>query len=49
MKKANWMKQYSQLIVKAKPEMAGKIDWNTATFLFNSGLTVEQAVAKILG
>lgn len=45
-KKAKWMKEYERLVIAARPELAGKIDWNTATFLFNQGLSVQDAASK---
>ncbi len=36
-KKQAWMKKYSYELTKLAPAMAGKIDWDTAAHLFNTG------------
>lgn len=41
--KAAWMKKYQEELSKRKDHKAGKVDWDTATFLFNSGKTPEEA------
>jgi hypothetical protein len=35
--RARWMAAYENHITVLRPQMAGKIDWHTATFYFNSG------------
>lgn len=43
-RKQAWMKSYSEKLIAIKPELSGRIDWDTAHFLFFSGKTVDQAV-----
>lgn len=42
-KKQAWMKKLSDALTELKPSAAGKIDWNTATHLFNQGVTPVEA------
>ena len=44
-RKQAWMRRYSEKMVALKPELAGKIDWDTAHYLFFNGKTVSEAVA----
>lgn len=45
-KRAQWMKAFENAVVSAWPETAGKLDWNTATYLFNSGRFTAQTAAE---
>ena len=44
-KRAAWMGKYEDALVAAHPETRGKVDWNAATFHFNSGKSPEDAAA----
>lgn len=44
--KQRWMNEYDRLVVLKCPELAGKIDWDQATFFYNSGYTPLEASAK---
>jgi len=46
--KQQWFKDYDALVVEGNPAAAGKIDWDTATYLYNTGLTPAAAAAKTL-
>ncbi len=45
-RRQKWMADFEFIVTKARPELAGKIDWNTATFLFNSGLGPIEAASR---
>lgn len=45
-KRAQWMAAYEQELVKLKPEMRGKVDWNTATHYFHQGFAPKTAAEK---
>ncbi len=47
-KRTRWLLDYERLMVFRKPELAGKIDWDTAEFLFNQGILPDQACEKTL-
>jgi hypothetical protein len=47
-KRANWLALYETKLNKARPETIGKIDWDTAIFLYNQNLTAGDAVAKYI-
>ena len=47
-RKATWMQAYEQRILVDRPEQSGRLDWDTATFFFNSGLSPEEAAVKTL-
>lgn len=46
--RAQWMQDYEHLVVSSRPEQAGRIDWDTATFFYNSGYSPEMASAKTI-
>lgn len=35
--RSNWMKAFNDAVVQGNPSLAGKINWDTATFMFNRG------------
>jgi len=43
-----WMFDFSIKAIQAGLYPAGKIDWDTATFLFLSGITTDQAIERLL-
>jgi hypothetical protein len=43
-----WLAEFERLVVNARPEQAGKIDWVTAAYFNNSGLEPLQAASKYL-
>lgn len=45
--RAAWMAEVEAEVVSLNPALAGRLDWDTATFLFNEGRTVAQAVASL--
>ena len=47
-KKQKWMAEFSDKLIALKPEMAGKIDWDTASYLYNQGANPEEAVKRVL-
>jgi len=38
-RKAEWMGQFEDNVIAMDPSKTGKIDWLTATFFFNQGLS----------
>jgi hypothetical protein len=46
--RAEWMKGYETLLKKRGDHQAGKVDWNTATYMYNTGISPEQAVKKMV-
>lgn len=42
-KKQEWMTKFEKLAVESGKYKSGKVDWDTATFLFNQGKTPEEA------
>lgn len=42
-KRAQWMAEYEQELIKLHPELRGKVDWDTATFYFFKGFTPKRA------
>lgn len=47
--RAQWMAEYERLVVAAKPELTGRIDWDTATYLYLSGVSVTAAAQRAIG
>lgn len=46
-KKQKWMAEYQKLLVEKRPEMVGRVDWATATYLYNQGYNPEDAANKV--
>lgn len=46
--KAAWLTGVTNRVVKANPAMAGKMDWDTATYLYNSGKSMDEAADALL-
>lgn len=46
--KAAWLTGVTNRVVKADPSKAGKMDWDTATYLYNSGKSMDEAAAALL-
>jgi hypothetical protein len=42
------MREVEAEVIRFEPTLAGRMDWDTATFLYNEGRTVAQAVESIL-
>jgi len=47
-KRANWLALYESKLNEARPETIGKIDWDTAIYLYNQNLTAGNAVARYI-
>lgn len=45
-RRATWMKDFESLVVQWRPACRGRIDWDTAAFLFNTGNTTVAAATK---
>jgi hypothetical protein len=45
--RAAWMAQFETKLIELKPALAGKIDWDTATFFFNQGLAPVAAAEHV--
>ena len=46
--RSNWMKGYEDLLKKRGDHQAGRVDWDTATHMYNTGISPEQAVKKMV-
>ena len=42
-----WMAAYEMELVRLIPEVAGKVDWNAATYFFNQGEAARDAAARM--
>lgn len=42
-RREHWMRQYSEMLVMLAPTVAGRIDWDTAAHLFNTGADAAKA------
>jgi hypothetical protein len=47
-RRQEWMAEFERIVIAAKPELAGRLDWNTAIFFFNSNLTAEDAATRMI-
>lgn len=45
--RSRWMGQVEVFAVAINPACAGKLDWHTATYLFNLGKSVEEAAERL--
>lgn len=46
--KQKWMAHAERIITDAIPELAGKMDWDTLTYLYNQGEFAQTAAVKII-
>lgn len=47
-RRADWMAAFERNVVAARPDRSGHIDWDTATFFFNCGLTAAEASVRFV-
>ncbi len=47
-RKAIWFEQYEERIVTAFPAMRGKVEWDTATYFYNEGLSADEAATRYI-
>jgi hypothetical protein len=47
-KRAGWMATVEAMIITERPDLAGKIDWDTLAYLYNTGINEALAASKIL-
>ena len=45
--RSNWMAAYEKLLAKRGDHQAGRVDWDTATYMYNTGISPEQAVKNV--
>jgi len=46
-KRANWMLAFEGNLVRLRPELVGRVDWDTAAYLYNSGVSPEVAAERV--
>jgi hypothetical protein len=46
-KREQWMAEFEKLAVERSIYSPGKVDWDTATYLFNTGISAWDAVSSI--
>ena len=44
--KIDWMNAFNDEVCRLSPIATGKIDWNSATYYFNSGIAATDAALK---
>lgn len=42
-----WLATYEQELTRLIPELAGKVDWHTANYLFNTGNAARDAAERM--
>lgn len=45
-RKEKWMREFSDFVYLLDASVKGKVDWDTATYLYNTGLTPSDAANK---
>ena len=45
--KAKWYAAFEKALTALRPELTGKIDWDTATYLMNTKNTPEEAASRM--
>jgi len=48
-RREKWLAQVEDNAVRMKPELAGRIDWDTAIYLFNQNLGPVEAATILAG
>jgi len=46
-KREQWLDEYRAQLVAIFPDLAGRVDWDTAIYLYNQSLTVAQAIERV--
>jgi hypothetical protein len=44
--RAAWLRTYETLVTAEMPELAGRMDWDTAIYLYGTGISPETAAAR---
>ena len=44
--RADWMLEFSNEVIRLQPKHSGRIDWNTAQYLFNTGAKAIDAAVQ---
>lgn len=47
-KREIWMQEYERILIEKRPILSGKIDWDTAVYLYNKGITAENAALRMI-
>lgn len=43
-----WMREFESAVLAARPELSGRLNWDSAAFFYNSGISAIQAAARYL-
>ena len=46
-RRARWMRDLQDALLRARPDLAGKIDWDTASYLYTTGACAADAAQKM--
>lgn len=47
-KQQKWNSKLNAILVKARPELSGRVDWDTAAHLFHTGCAPSEAAELML-
>lgn len=47
-RRAEWMRKVSEWIVLERPELSGRLKWDTLSHFWNTGLSVQEAAERYL-
>lgn len=46
--KRRWLAAFERQVIEACPQQAGRIDWDTAIFMFNRGDRSDEAAERVI-
>ena len=46
--RSDWMRRYQARVTSVRPELIGRMDWDTANHLYNLGLDYQAAADRFL-
>lgn len=46
LRRLHWMRTFEELVTSERPEMSGRIDWDTASHYYNEGLSEAKAAQR---
>ena len=44
--RSTWLGEFERQLIAARPELSGRIDWDSAIFLFNQGVDPAEAARR---
>jgi hypothetical protein len=46
--RAQWLAEFERIVIEARPDLAGRFNWNTPVHMFNTGMSAPDAAARFI-